>query len=67
MCRDEVMGAGTRRGEGGTVNEDPSTKDLLKEGTRTKVSPVAAVQTVVVGVLKDVPRIVGGLVRRVRR
>jgi len=49
------------------VKEDPSTKDLLKEGTRTKVSPVTAVKTVVVGVLKDVSRIVGGLVRRVRR
>lgn len=49
------------------MKEHPTDKDLLKEGTRTKASPVAIAKTVVTGLLTGLPRTVKGLVGRFRR
>ena len=49
------------------MKEHPADQDLLKEGTRTKASPVAAAKTVVAGLLTGLPRTVAGLRQRLRR
>ena len=45
----------------------PTDKDLLKEATRTKASPVAVAKTVLTGLLTGIPRTVAGLRNRLRR
>lgn len=43
------------------MKEHPTDKDLLKEGTHTKATPVKTAKTLVTGLLRDLPRIVGRL------
>lgn len=49
------------------MKEHPTDKDLLKEGTKTKASPLAVAKTVITGLLTGLPRTAAGLVRRVRK
>lgn len=49
------------------MKEHPTDKDLLKEGTRTKASPLAVAKTVVTGVITGLPRTMKGIVARFRR
>ena len=49
------------------MKEHPTDKDLLKEGTHTKATPAKTGKTLVAGLLRDLPRIVGRLRDRFRR
>jgi hypothetical protein len=48
------------------MKEHPTDKDLLKEGTQTKASPLS-VKALLAGLLTDLPRTVSQLRRRLRR
>ncbi len=48
------------------MKKHPTDKDLLKQGTQTKPTPVAVVKTLVAGFVADLPRIAGRVWRRLR-
>lgn len=49
------------------MKEHPTDKDLLKEGTKTKASPVAVAKTVIAGVVTGLPRTAKGLLAQFRK
>ncbi len=49
------------------MKEHPTDKDLLKEGTKTKATPVKVVRTLVAGLLTDLLAAAGRLRRRTPR
>ncbi len=49
------------------MKEHPTDKDLLKEGTKTKATPVKVVRTLITGLLTDLLAAAGRLRRRTPR
>jgi hypothetical protein len=49
------------------MKEHPTDKDLLKEGTKTKATPIKVVRTLITGLFSDLLAAAGRLRRRTPR